>query len=553
MINSGTHRDFIDNSYVNHGEQEQKLSKSTGEIGKGYMEMEGRGYSDLYRNTSEDMFIRTLMESPVGMPSPTMEMLGFKNLSNNFRADSEELFKNWLTTAENQGPTSTSIVHTRSRQLSRMMHADQTTLSSHQNGVSIEMKKSNENLLPQNSLDVGESSNDINDNSIRNTAEKGLQASNLYLAKAWFHSSQPMTRSRSSELRRRYVAMQNSQTAIGMEAMHNASGSRVNQLKQEFGNHNGFNEASLYDIPNQMDGFIPQSNSSSSIDKVSSVVSMLKGTLERKKLSNHFEKEAVEDGSLGYYSDQQVFDYSNLNHINEIHNYEETVQDPRLFQTVQGSLEVDLENFVAPTNQIQMSFASREPSQSESSAAAPVISSGFDVCDGPTNSGQTPIKGTSTRHKLHPPVMLVTQVYSMLEVEKGQGLDTREQMHDNLQEDHKQRKNLIRFGSVTSAVSVDSRDPTKKRRVERSRKMAEAKGRTQTPATSSDMQSILKRCENLEKEVRSLKLNLAFMNRKDSEQTKQIEELQKQNEEMRDEKERLLEEIERILSEPDKM
>ncbi|KAI3821940.1 hypothetical protein L1987_09516 [Smallanthus sonchifolius] len=516
MINNGTKGDFIDNSYVNHGDQEQKLSTSTGETGKGYMEMEGRVYSDLYRNTSEDMFIRTLMESSVGMPSPTMEMLGFKNLSNNFRADSEELFKNWLTTAEAR---SFILIFNFLKML-----ADQATLSSHQNGVSIERKKSNENLLPQSSLEFGESSND---NSIRNVAERGLQASNLYLAKAWFHSSQPMTRSRSSELRRRYVAMQNSQTAIGMEAMHNASGSRVNHLKQELVNHNSFNEASLYNIPNQFDGFMPQSNSPPSIDKVSSVVSMLKGTLERKKLSNHIEKEAVEDGSLGYYSDQQVFDYSNLNHINEINNYEvqETLQDPRLFQTVQGSLKADLENFVAPTNQVQMNFASREPSQSESSAAAPVISSGFDVCDGPTNSGQTPIKGT----------------------------DTKEQMHDNLQEDHKQRKNLIRFGSVTSAASVDSRDPTKKRRVERSRKMAEAKGRTQTPATSSDMQSIMKRCENLEKEVRSLKLNLAFMNRKDSEQTKQIEELQKQNEEMRDEKERLLEEIERILSEPDKM
>ncbi|KAD4384933.1 hypothetical protein E3N88_25101 [Mikania micrantha] len=492
MINNGSKGDLIENSY---------------------MDMEGKVFSDLYRNTSEDMFIRTLMESSVGMPSPTMEMLGLKNLSNNFRADSEELFKNWLTTAE-----ASSFI---------LIFDFPTSLSTHQNTVSIEGKKSNENLLPQSSLEVGASSNDINDNSIRNVAERGLQASNLYLAKAWFHSSQPMTRSRSSELRRRYVAMQNSQTAIGMEAMHNASGSRVNQSKQELVNHNSFIEDSMYNISNQLDGFMPQSSSPSSIDKVSSVVSMLKGTLERKKLSSHIEKEAVEDGSLGYYSDQQVLDYSNMNHINEFHNYEvqETVQDPRLFQTIQGSLEADLDNFVAPTNHIQMSFASREPSQSESSAAAPVISSGFDVCDDPTNSGQTPIKGTNTK----------------------------EQMYDNLQEDCKQRKNLIRFGSVTSAASVDSRDPTKKRRVERSRKMAEAKGRTQTPATSSDMQSILKRCENLEKEVRSLKLNLAFMNRKDSEQTKQIEELQKQNEEMRDEKERLLEEIERILSEPDKM
>ncbi|MCD9638674.1 hypothetical protein HAX54_022796 [Datura stramonium] len=54
------------------------------------------------------------------------------------------------------------------------------------------------------------------------------------------------------------------------------------------------------------------------------------------------------------------------------------------------------------------------------------------------------------------------------------------------------------------------------RRVERSRKMAEAKERNLTPAIPSDMQSLMKRCENLEKEVRSLKLNLAFMNRTSS-------------------------------------
>lgn len=41
--------------------------------------------------------------------------------------------------------------------------------------------------------------------------------------------------------------------------------------------------------------------------------------------------------------------------------------------------------------------------------------------------------------------------------------------------------------------------------------------------------------------------------RKDSEQTKQIEELQKENEDLTDEKERLLEEIERILSETGKI
>lgn len=83
--------------------------------------------------------------------------------------------------------------------------------------------------------------------------------------------------------------------------------------------------------------------------------------------------------------------------------------------------------------------------------------------------------------------------------------------------------------------------------------MAEAKERNSTPVIPSDMQSIVKRCENLEKEVRSLKLNLSFMNRKDSEQTTLIEELQKENKELSEEKDRLLEEIERILTETGKI
>ncbi|XP_076935816.1 protein CYCLOPS-like [Bidens hawaiensis] len=405
------------------------------------MEMEGRVYSDLYRNTSEDMFIRTLIESSVGLPAPTMENLGFKNLSNNFRADSEELFKSWLTTAENQGHNSTNVVHNRPRQPSRM-------------------------LVDQSPLVVGDASCDTNEHSVKIPTDKGLQGSNLFLAKAWFNSSQPMTRSRSSELRRKYVAMQNSQTTINTEAMHNASGLAVNQSKQDFSNP--FND------------LITTSNSSSTtfngpqIDKVSSVVSMLKGSLERKKLKTRVEKEAMN---------------------------------------------VDLEGFVAPANLIQMNTGSREASQSESSADPLIISTGFEVSDGPSNSCQS-----------------------------ASAKDIREHMYNNFKEDHKHKGSLTQHGSVTSAASGD---PTKKRRVERSRKMAEAKERTQTPATSSDMQSILKRCENLEKEVRSLKLNLAFMNRKDSEQTKQIEELQKQNEEMGHEKERLLEEIERMLSRRD--
>ncbi|KAI8530723.1 hypothetical protein RHMOL_Rhmol11G0081700 [Rhododendron molle] len=422
----------------------------------------------------------------------------------------------------------------------------------------------------------------------RNAVDKGLQASNLYLAKAWFHSSQPMTRSRSSELRRRYVAMQNSQTPFGMEAMHNVTGHSVNNSKQELENPNpnGFGDASFCDIPNQFSSFMSPINSSSStfntanadnVDKISSVVGMLKGTLERKKLTNPTERGIAEDSSLGHYCAQEVlgetYNQGQGNYF--IHEKPRMFEDPGVLQSINGSLVMEFEGFVTPTNPMQMSMLSRETSQSESSAATPVVSIGFEASDGPSNSGQT--MSESSRKRLG----------NGKSSENGSiAKDIRERMYDNIKDDRKQKGSLVRYGSMNSvgsvvsvfpfpmlivtllalnifrycsiyqvssflltkrSIAVDKGDPTKKRRVERSRKMAEAKERNLTPQIPSDMQSILKRCDNLEKEVRSLKLNLSFMNRKDSEQTKQIEELQKQNDELTEEKERLLEEIERII------
>ncbi|CAL5429338.1 unnamed protein product [Camellia sinensis] len=520
--------------------------------------MGGRGSSDFYRNTSEELFLKSLMESSIGMPVPTMEMLGFKNLSQNIRTDSEELFKTWLTNGENHGYNSTSIVHC-TRHTSQRMPTELAGSSGQQLGGVLQRKQSNDNLFPQNTTLVDEQSSDMNQNSIRNVVERGLQASNLYLAKAWFHSSQPMTRSRSSELRRRYVSMQNSQTSLGVEVMHNVSGHGVNNLKQEFANPNGFGDVSRCEIPNYFNAFMSPSNSASStfnaphtdnIDKVSSVVSMLKGTLQHKKLNN----ETVEDSSLELYGAQEFLGDMSLNQGqgNRIHETSRTIQDVSsvqvndhgVLEAVEGSLDVDLDGFVNPTNPMQMSMVSREPSHSESSAAAPAVSTGFDVCDETTNLGQTMSIGESSKK----------QVGNGRSSENGtRAKDIKERIDDNLKDDQKPRRCLVRYGSVTSAGSVEKGDPTKKRRVERSRKMAEAKERNLTPPIPSDMQSILKRCENLEKEVRSLKLNLSFMNRKDSEQTKQIEELQKQNEELTEDKEHLLEEIERIIAEPGKM
>ncbi|XP_004512396.1 protein CYCLOPS isoform X2 [Cicer arietinum] len=514
--------------------------------------MEGRGFSGLYKNSSEDLFLKTMMESPIGMPVPTMEMLGFKTVSQSFRTDSEELFKRWLTNEEGYNSSSIGL----NSRLSKRISTEIVNVSSQQHvGVASEGRNNDKSCIQNNFL-ANDVSSDFNF-PIREPVDRELQSSNLFLAKAWFLTDQRMTRSRSSELRRRYTEMQNVQATQGIESMCMAPLHGTNTMKQEVANFNGFDYLTMCEFPSQKGSFMmsPSPSSSSTFnthqlvdaDKVSSCVSMLKGTLQRKRLGIQVEKEASGDGlneifciqeplfQSGFNEEQQNWSHQKI--VNVQGDFTDQVRDLELMETHEGTTNFVLDGFANQANQIHGGTASGEPSQSESSAAAPVISSGLDACEGPSNSNQTLCDsswkqvGESTQNKV-----------------KG----FREQIMDNLKDDKKKRS-LERYGSITSAVSDDKVDTTKKRRVERSRKMAEAKERNLTPIVPSDMQAVLKRCENLEKEVRSLKLNLSFMNRKDSEQTKQIEDLQKQNEDLADEKERLLEEIERILSESGKI
>ncbi|KAK1364649.1 hypothetical protein POM88_040210 [Heracleum sosnowskyi] len=158
------------------------------------------------------------------------------------------------------------------------------------------------------------------------------------------------------------------------------------------------------------------SNSSSSnfnsphmdtVDNVSSVLSMLKGTLERKWLNNQNEKYG-EDSSLGYYGVQGVVANSSLDQEQELQNYEAQgtfqdttlqVLDPEVLQRVQGLLDIESEETVAPINPVQMHTVSREQSHSESSAATHVVSIGFDAYDGPSNLGQARSNGESSRQQ----------------------------------------------------------------------------------------------------------------------------------------------------------
>ncbi|XP_047163792.1 protein CYCLOPS-like [Vigna umbellata] len=512
--------------------------------------MEGRGFSGLYKNTSEELFLKTVMESPIGMPVPTMDMLGFKAVSQSFRTDSEELFKRWLTNGEGYNSSSMGL----NSRLSKRISTELANNVSNEQRVSVASEgRNNDKLYMQNNLFANDVSGDINFQ-IRDPVNKELQSSSdLFLAKAWFLSDQRVTRSRSSELRRKYTEMQNSQTKQGMESMSMAPQHVVDSTKQEIANFNGFDYITVCELPSQKGSFMSPSNSSSSTfhahqmvnaDKVSSCVSMLKGTLQRKRLWNQVEKEAAGDSLNGLYYPQEPLFQTGFSEEQENWNHQKliNVQGASTGQIKDPGVYFGSDGFANQTNQTYVANVSREPSQSESSAAAPVISSGLDACEGPSNSNQNLCESPWKQ----------VGVSRSSENTQNRVKGVREQIMDNIKDDRK-RKSLERYGSVTSAVSEEKGDSTKKRRVERSRKMAEAKERNLTPSVPSDMQTVLKRCENLEKEVRSLKLNLSFMNRKDSEQTKQIEDLQKQNEDLADEKERLLEEIERILSETGKI
>ncbi|KAF0902450.1 hypothetical protein E2562_016277 [Oryza meyeriana var. granulata] len=478
---------------------------------RGLMEMEGRGLSELFRNTSEEMFLKAVMENSMGVTAaPSMEMMGFRNMSQSVREDSEEL------------------------------SSEAAVLPNQQHEIAQENFPT-DNLIPQNLAVHSEFTNNHNQQPLKNAAEKGMQASDLLLAKAWFHSTQPMTRSRSSELRKRYAAMQSNMQPITTETIETA-----NKLRQDLTNTSTANSTPMNNTPNQIPTFVSPSSSSTSPldnphmvaqDTITSVVSMLKDTLERKKLSSHANGDNSSGISFGFYDTQHF--QQNILGGTDIFPLVTTsqIQDSVMLPKVERPTEPCSGNFVAPANQVWLGAASREPSQSGSSTAIAAHSAGFEVCDDLPPMGQAMTVCESTR----------TNAANGTADCRSKGKEFRERiLKDNLKDDRKKRT-LTRMGSITSE-QADKGDPTKKRRVERSRKMAEAKERSSTPVIPSDMQAVLKRCETLEKEVRSLKLNLSFMNRKDSEQTKQIEELQKQNEDLVEEKERLLEEIERIVS-----
>lgn len=209
--------------------------------------------------------------------------------------------------------------------------------------------------------------------------------------------------------------MQSTQGTVPMEVTNSGSPHGV-KMKQETNNNSGFSDLSMSQIPEQLGTFVSPSNSSSSsmnaqpvnnLDRVSSVVSMLKGTLERKRLANQVERETFEGCSQGSFQAQDVlanisFHQGQGDHIHEMslmfHEASQgQAQDPAVLPNVERSMDLDFEQLINTRNLINVRAISEEPSQSESSAAAPIVSSGFDACDGPSNSSQTPSACESSR------------------------------------------------------------------------------------------------------------------------------------------------------------
>ncbi|GMP95209.1 hypothetical protein CsSME_00044338 [Camellia sinensis var. sinensis] len=73
MVNGRNKGSSADVSFVKPGTSRRNLSSFQSqavqsEAGKNFTEMGGRGSSDFYRNTSEELFLKSLMESSIGMP-----------------------------------------------------------------------------------------------------------------------------------------------------------------------------------------------------------------------------------------------------------------------------------------------------------------------------------------------------------------------------------------------------------------------------------------------------------------------------------------------------
>ncbi|CAM6127814.1 unnamed protein product [Calypogeia fissa] len=625
-----------------HQQQNQQNQHQGMNVGMGTATMGGSN-QPYPRTTSEEMFLNTLMSTPISPGTPTMEAasLGFLDSlqpqpavgAHTTRGDSEELFNSWLTTtAENSnqyqngvysGPSSNG---NRPRQNSRKMSSELQAILAQQNGAPWAARPDNGEQAYMQTNSYLSDEGDQTPYRPNPPEDKSAPAENSNAGSwknMWINSPSPMTRSRSSEMRRRYAQMeglpalppvevfQKMATQGTLEGLVNPAMTSMGTFTRGVGpsGNNGRHQSNNPD--SKLMGSQPplvhtqsspapvnhnqqqqqQQNQQQQAQQqlpvatsaLTDVVGLLKGSLERKKLQTKqqqqqhvpsLHQQIVQQRQMP--PNQQKEPQPGVRSRPPTHEPQQSVrgrltpmsspqvsavvvrahQDESLDKSQDHKQHLHDDNTMAhsgPGQQNSGMVRVHSPGESSCGAPAPSHSAGIATSDGPSNSAMSvhrhALKRGSCSGAVDQPSPKRQQTFSGIESGpcNGENLENGPTKSDLL----KKPEQLARAGSITSSLrsgfQVNELDgDTRKRRVERQRKMAEAKGRGNAPPLPADMQAAVKRCDTLEKEVRSLKLNLAFMNRKDSEQTKKIEELEQQNDELKDERDRLLDELDRV-------
>lgn len=557
------------------------LDSAPGSLAEQAAQMEHFGCFN--RKSTEELFIQSFVESShkVSLSSlPVADNLGLSQvaeLDKFSRGDSEELFSCWVSAGSTPNQNSESITGAaspspqRPRPESRRVSSELAAILKQQNnfnnnitlsgidfyqradGVDDVYMSSKSMLDSEESTPKSRLSNGSSDQarSIHDLFEPKI-AQNL-----WLESQAPVTRSRSSELRRRIAE-------VGATAIPQViATSRPLPYKEQApaAATNGWNAThalASISVPDPSTSQRAPGNTS-----LSECVGMLKGSLNRARqrqgsqlgpYANGSEEAKGKKAQIPSMNGDITISPPGILDSSSIRMKQNNAGSKCLPPAVEKPLHANTDN--VSSRSIDESFAYQNITVtqiSDSSGGAPIDM----IC----TSGQATLGGRSKSLKRGNAEIdhVSAEPISMSDLEglEFQGAVKNQEHMPKIIPD-----TLRRMGSINSAArsdyapvpllkspmrspmrspeqhagpSTDSiDDATKKRRVDRQRKMAEAKGRGATSvAGPPDLQAALKRLDALEKEVRSLKMNLAFMNRKDSEQTKHIEELEEENKELK--------------------
>ncbi|KAG0555715.1 hypothetical protein M758_12G192600 [Ceratodon purpureus] len=541
------------------------------------------------RKSTEELFIQSFVESSTKVSfssSPAAENLGLSQvaeLDKFSRGDSEELFSSWISAGTQNQNTDTNLAAAspgrphRTRQEPRRVSGELAAILKQQNNFNNNFTLSSIDLfqrldgaddvyMQSKSLVDMENSFETNTKSrlSNGSSKQARSAPDLFESKVaqrmWLETQAPVTRSRSSELRRRFAE------SVAAPQINVTTMSLPYKVPSPAAAINGWTPASQALAPT------PTSDPSSSQpppvnNSLSDYVGMLKGSLNRAK-----QRLGSQPGYHSGVSEDAKGKKAQLQGMNG----DIAISPPGILDSSSIRMKQNNSGSKWPSNALErpvhqnMDYvASRSIDESTYGyQSVPLVTQISDSSGGAPNLGlgnlnermctstQANLVGSSKSLKRGNAELdhILAEPISMSDLE---GLEFQGSVKN---QEHlvKIPDTLRRMGSINSAAKSEYTttgllrspephagastegidDATKRRRVDRQRKMAEAKGRGATSAAGPpDLQAAMKRLEKekeaLEIEVRSLKLNLSFMNRKDSEQTKHIEELEEQNKELK--------------------